>query len=383
MTFSDIFLKRHFVCPFCLRRLRWQKGLKKCAHTDCARDLPVQYTDPDMLMAHFPAQVIGWAQHGKTAYLSALTLMLMKMTKIWPRYAWSAATDASQRRVQEVNTNIRRGIMPQATPLGTDECYIMMLREMDPWGGRALLIRDCPGEVFDGMHIPVEQAPFLLRARTVYMFISLPDLLDQGTARSEGRTMDMLMNNYIDTLTRSGVRLRKEERRVIVVLTKGDLIRDLSPELREYLANDVLWAAVNSASPERMIAGTRQDGVGGFMERYLVRMQLAHRAIRRWLERDIMSQNFIRLAETYKIDFRFSITSSTGSPVEANNAMQVTWEPRRVLDPFFWGLELDRLSSPWPWARLVGASRGNVVSAAHRPEGQQEPLHGAPDTLGR
>jgi len=383
MTLSDILLKRRFVCPFCLRRLTWQKGLKKCAHTDCGRDLPVQYTDPDMLMAHFPAQVIGWVKHGKTAYLSALTLMLMKMTKVWPRYAWSAATDASQRRVQEVNSNIRRGMMPQSTPLGTDECYIMMLREMEPWGGRALLIRDCPGEVFDGMQIRVEEAPFLLRARTVYMFISLPDLLDPARLESEGRTMDMLMNNYIDTLTRSGVRLRKEERRVIVVLTKGDLIRNLSAELREYLANDVLWAAVNSESPERMIAGASQDAVGTFMEKYLVRMHLAHRAIRRWLERDIMSQNFIRLAESYKIDFRFSITSSTGAPVEANKAMQVTWEPRRVLDPFFWGLELDRLGAPWPWAQLAGRPRGNGAFSTHQSERQREPQDGASGTLGR
>ena len=350
MNLGELVIKHRFACPFCLRRIKWHRGIKKCSHGDCGRELPVQYADRDMLMPHFPAQTIGWSRHGKTAYLSALTLMLMRMTKIWSRYAWSAATDASQRRVQEVNMNIRQGIMPQATPLGADECYIMMLREMEPWGGRALLIRDSPGEAFNEMKIDAAHAPFLLRARTIYMFVSLPDLLDPATAHGEGRTMDMLMNNYIDTLTRSGVRLKHEKRRVIVVLTKADLIRDLQPDLRNYLANDVLWAAVNSPSPERVIADSTAAGnghVGSFMQRYLARMEQAHMTIRRWLERDIVSQNFIRLAESYRIDFRFSIISSTGSPVEANNSMQAAWEPRRVLDPFFWGLQLDRQDQPW------------------------------------
>src|SRR6185295_10052003 len=147
----------------------------------------------------------------------------------------------------------RQGAMPPPTPMGMDDCYVMLLRKMIPWRDRALLVRDCPGEIFEDFRIPLDKAPFIHRSRTIFMFASLPDLLDPeaDNRRFEGWTMNMLMTGFLNTLESNGIHLRG--RRIVMVLTKGDRITDLSPKLRNYLVDDILWAASNSAEPERVL----------------------------------------------------------------------------------------------------------------------------------
>jgi hypothetical protein len=334
--FRSIYLKHRLLCPFCLGHIPWQKNLKICPHHGCGRELPVRYVHKDMLLQPLPVQVVGWEQHGKTTYLYALTLLLKRM----PRLSCAAATEETQKMVQEVLASIQRGNMPLSTPKGADECYVMMLRGLEPWGERALLLRDCPGEVFGGMDIPVEHAPFLLRARTIFMFISLPDLLDQDKDIhiTRHRTMDMLLNNYIDTLLRRGIPFLRQQRNVIVVLTKADLLPDLPAELREYLAEDTLWSLPTKLSREEFAS---------FMERYLASMEQVDGLIRRWIGQTAPGRSFLQLAEDHRIHLRFSLISATGAQVAPGNEMSCAWEPRRVLDPLFWGLELERLGSSW------------------------------------
>jgi hypothetical protein len=317
---------KQLICPHCLAEIRsWNKP-ERCPK--CKGKLPVQYVDDFDGHPPFFAQVFGWSRVGKTVFLSALTLMLIKMSKVWPRYRHSAATDASQRKVQEINEYLAKGKMPNLTQLGPQEVYIMVLGNMERWGSRALVTRDCAGEIFDSMEVPVEQAPYLLNAPTTFMLISLPDLPSSG-----GRSMDMLMNNYINTLMKHGVDFKKERRKLVVVFTKGDIISDLPPNLQNYLVSDPLWAAVNSPSD------VKQMGVTA-MQEYIEVMDRVSDAIRDWMQRDASGRNFVRLAESKSIDMRFSLISSTGAPVGEDGQMPVALSPRRVLDPYFWALEL-------------------------------------------
>jgi hypothetical protein len=355
------------ICPFCLELNSRRKDTLLCLNQDCGKELPVLYKDPEKSMPPFPVQVFGWSQHGKTTYLAALTMMLMKMRCLWESYTWLAVTDTSQGKVREINIHERNGTVPRPTLMGSDDCYVMMLRKMEPWGDRAMLVRDCPGEIFKDMDVPLDHAPFLRRARTIFMFISLPDLLDpkEGDQTFEGQTMEMLITNFLHTLKKHKLDLRG--RRMILVLTKADLIRDLPTGLRDYLLDDVLWTAASSQDPKSVL----RDYLGSFgnslasafVKRYFEGMKEADIAIRRWLERDHNAQNFIGLAEEYKVDLRLSLTSSTGGNVEPGSGLDQRWEPRRVLDPFFWALELERqdtlrfrLGGMWSAAKAWGRS---------------------------
>jgi hypothetical protein len=361
------------VCPFCLERIPGQKTLKACPHEKCGKELPVLYMQPVKTLSPFPVQVFGWSQHGKSAYLTALTMMLMKMNRIWRSFTWEAVTELSLNKVCEVNVHERTGKMPHPTLIGADDCYVMLLRKMEPWRNRALLVRDCPGEAFSGIKVPLEEAPFLHRARTIFMFASLPDLLDpEAENRSfEGRTMDMLMTSFFNTLKSNGIRLKG--RRVVMVLTKGDRITDLTPGLRNYLVGDTLWEASNSPEPERVLRSFLKNpaefSVAEFMERYLAGMERADAEIRRWLALDHHAQNFIGLAQDYGVDLRLCLTSATGSPVSPGNGLAQRWEPRRVLDPFFWALELERRGMPW--ARLAAFWASSTASSSRSKSGKR------------
>ena len=276
----------------------------------------------------FFIQVFGWSRVGKTVFLYALTLMLVRMSKVWPEFSHAAVTDASQEYVQKIHKYLSSGGMPDMTPLGGGEIYMMLLNNMERWGGRTLVMRDCAGEIFDNLEVPKEQAPFLLNAPTTFMLISLDDLQDSG-----GRSMDMLMNNYVNTLMKNDVNFKKERRKIVVVLTKADRILDLPPNLRNYLMTDPFWAAVNS--PDEVKPMRAED-----MEEYMEAMGRVSDATRRWIERQPFGLNFLNLAKSKNIELRFSLISSTGGPVDANNQMSVALAPRRVLDPYFWALDL-------------------------------------------
>ena len=321
-----LFRSQQLICPYCLAEVRGWKNPDRCPK--CERELPVQYVHDQTEHPPFFAQVFGWSQVGKTVFLSALTLMLDKMAMVWPRYSYAPITDASLRKVQEIKEYLAKGKMPPLTQLGPQEVYIMILKNMERWGGRTLVTRDCAGEIFDTLQVPVDQAPYLLNAPTTFMLISLSDLLKSGR-----RSMDMLLNSYIDTLMRHRIDFKKERRKLVVVLTKGDVIQDLPANLRNYLVSDPLWATVNTPGSAKQMGATA-------MQEYMETMGRVSDAIRDWIQRDASGKNFVRSAEGKNIETRFSLISSTGAPVGEDGSMLVALAPRRVLDPYFWALEL-------------------------------------------
>jgi hypothetical protein len=320
------------VCPYCLVELRWAKNLTRCP--SCKVELPLQYVQDYYDHPPFFTQVFGWEQTGKTVFLSAITLMLTNMSKIWPHYAATPATEATQRKIREIRTSLANsGRMPDATQLGLQEVYIMLLYSMERWGSRTLVYRDCAGEHFDKWEVPFEQASYLLNAPTSLFMISLSDL----ASANDGRSMDDLLVNYINTLMKYKADFKRWPRKLVVVLTKGDAIRDLPANLRAYLLEDPIWAAINSEGTTKPLDAT-------VMQDYMETMSRVSDAIRDWLPQCPGGSAFIQLAKNKNIDLRFSLISSTGSGVNADGHLVMGLEPRRVLDPYFWTLELQSQS---------------------------------------
>ena len=194
-----LFGRKQMVCCYCLKWVR-STAARPTHCTECRKELPPLYVERYTQVPPFFVQVFGWSQVGKTVYLIALTLTLMKMNSVWGRgYAHNPATDATRNKIREINQGLSKGQMPRPTQLGSEELYMMILENMERWGGRTLVSRDCAGEIFDTMNVPLDQVPFLLKAPTTLMLVSLPDLW--GT-NSDGRSMYDLMTNYLNTLVK-------------------------------------------------------------------------------------------------------------------------------------------------------------------------------------
>lgn len=320
-------LSRTVICPYCLGSTSPRRASRACP--TCKRKLPTQYTEGYSQQTPFFVQVFGWTGVGKTVFLQAMTLMLVKMGNVWPRYTYAALNDVSQRQVSAIYSQLAQGAMPAPTQLGEQDVYILALRDMVRWGGRTLVTRDCPGEIFDTMNVPLAQAPYLLRAPTTFMLIGPPG----DASNAGGRSCDQLLNNYINTLLSRGVNFSREARTLVVVLTKGDQIQNLPWELRKYLVEDPLWAAVNARAGAPVMDDEQMD-------EYVGNMWFINNRICDWLHGDVAGKNFLRLAERRGIELRFAVISSTGEAASGPALSTRGLSPRRVLDPYFWAMEL-------------------------------------------
>ncbi len=221
--------------------------------------------------------------------------------------------------------------MPKPTDIRSrdqNEVYIMQLDNMPRWGSRSLVIMDHAGERFARFDVPADEMPFLVRTLTTFMLISIPRIKEIG----QGEAMDQLLNIYIETMTKNKVNFRKENRKLVIVLTMADLIEELPPHLRQYLVTDDHWSMMRGKErPQPMDLAE--------MQAYLERMQWVSDEIKDWLSSDSDGApggaNLVGLIKNYNIDARYTLISATGSTPTGETQIH----PYRVLDPFFWALE--------------------------------------------
>ena len=326
------------LCPFCLAEMvaGWQGDTCPVCH----REQPRQYLQNAGALKPLPVQTIGWSGHGKSVFLAGLTMLLTKMQVVWKQYTWLAGSDETYRAVEEILGHLEAGTVPPSTPLDHDLPFLLLLRGMGRWAGRALVYRDCAGEHFNGLAIPVERVPFLLKARTIFLIASPADLEQRRT-----RTVDMLLQGYLSTLAKHRVDPAVDRRRVVVVLTKGDVNRDsLPPQFRKYLDDDGVWGTLDEGRRNLQFSD-------GDVTRYLAEMATVDRELRRWVQTSAAGQHLVRLAEDARVDLRFSLVSATGGPVNGT-VLERRWDPQRVLDVLLWALDFDspplRITSPAP-----------------------------------
>jgi hypothetical protein len=221
----------------------------------------------------------------------------------------------------------------------------MQLEHMVRWSNRTLVMRDVAGEHFGAHKFPIEQTPYLLHVPTTLMMISIADLKKQNSAqegeidgerlKNQNFTMDELMSSFIHTLMKNDRDYGKVRRKVVVVLSKADQIKEELPEkLRRYLEEDPIEALINTASDDQGMSELD-------MEKYMLHLGEISNEIQAWVKNYTEGgSTLIALAKNENIELRFTLVSSTGRPVRAdNNQLDATMNPIRVLDPLFWALE--------------------------------------------
>lgn len=327
------------VCPFCLYSISSQPLGTSCAA--CRREIPAFVQRELLDSPPLVLQLLGWSGHGKTSYLSALSFVLSRMTNVWDSYIFRAGTVETQTALATANRLVREGAFPDrdsAADGSASSPQIYLIRAMQRWGNRVVMVQDPAGQHCDTMQMPIEHLPYLLRAPVILMLLSADDLEGQ-----DYRTMDMLLNNLIHTLESHEVAPGSPRRGMVVVLSKADLILGaLPPAIRRYLVEDRLWPWIRPPGPglrprvpDGAASGDRLD-----TRYYLQEMHEMDRALRDWLAHEPPLRTLQLEAQRHQIELRFAIVSATGEDPRGRRSLPGPWRPHRVVDPLFWALEM-------------------------------------------
>jgi uncharacterized protein (DUF983 family) len=325
---------KRIVCPYCLTENRYRDAIEKCEV--CSQELPPPYVQKYDEAAPFYIQIIGWSQVGKTVYLQAMTLMLMQMARFWKHsFTYAPLTQVTREYTQNVRDFEAKGVMPPPTQMTLQQAYIMQLQGMERWGGRTMVIRDVAGGIFNDLQFPLDYVPYFRYVPTTFLMISLHDLKQRPSW-----SMDDLMHSYLATLAKHRSDFRRENRKVVIVLSKADLIfNELPANLRNYLVEDAFLHAYVSKQVGESLDATA-------MQHYMDKLKHVSRAIEDWIGNEPSGQNMINLAKSDNVRLEFTIISSTGENPESDDqmsstpaVMRVALQPARVLDPFFWALD--------------------------------------------
>jgi len=358
-TFNPLKPKEMIICPKCLTRVESKYFIHneeenkyfcpvvltdKDVDTPCDFEIPMRYMQQAQSAPPMFLQVFGWTAHGKTVFLYTMLLTLLNMSKMWESFTEAPLTELDQELDRILRGSTSSGQMPDSTQVRTrqqNEVYLRLLDDIPLYGSRTLAMMDHAGEMFESMRgVPVSEMPFLLHTNTTFMVVSIPRI--KSDAR--GEALDQLLNIYIETMLRQKIDFKKENRKLVVVLTMADKIDDLPANLRQYLRSDDLWAKQRNRYSTPM---TSKD-----MAAYIERMGWASNEIRSWLLRDSEGApggaNMVRRIEKEGILARYSLVSATGYDIETYRAEQslgaddnaLPLSPKRVLDPFLWALDM-------------------------------------------
>jgi hypothetical protein len=319
-------------CPYCLQKI--PSGLSSSQHCKhCDHEISAIYVRDAHTLPACSIEVFGWPGHGKTVYLYALTWVLDRIALSWKHFTYTCTpgTEVSRRRLKDVREAQRTGTMPATTPLGADEVYLLLLKGLARWNHRSLMIRDCSGEAFEGFRFDAHSLKYFKDAPFTMMFLSLPDLEEDFAA-----SMDMLLVSYLETLLDQ--QIPETKKHLIVVLSKGDEIRDLPAKLRSYLLDDPVAALIGP------IGSSMGEVERKFDERalnaYLEGMEMASTAIQEWLLESGWGTQFIQHIRRSGLTVRYCLVSSTGAPMAKDQSLEIVWAPKRVLDPLFWAFKM-------------------------------------------
>lgn len=304
--------------------------------TECAQRAPAEYFRLYRTLGLTAIQAFGWPGHGKSTLLGALTLVLTRMSMVWPNYFYRALSESTVRKLRDLNNYVRTGGLPPPTTTD-DGAVLLLLRNAGPWGDRLIAYRDCPGELFDNLDVDTGRLPLLRHAPATFLVLSPSDL----TGVASGRAMEMLMWSFVRALE-TGAGTASLRRSAVVVLTKADAMTNLPNSIRTYLKQDGPWSLLHDAGHGERGAMSGFElppsGVPG-TDAYRAGMSTASEALRTWLEEGPAGRTLVRIADDHGIALSFSAVSATGSQVDDNGFLPSPWHPRRVIDPLLWALQ--------------------------------------------
>ncbi len=332
MTFS-FFKNKSILCPYCLAEIKYAGEISSCEGRECKKPFPTMYYKNHRQAPPFFIQMTGWSQVGKSAYLLALTQSLQKMDKFWGSNGFTimAETEETMRYMQEVAIMEKNGSIPSATQLQLQQAYIMELKNMPRWGNRTVVTRDVAGEAFAALSFPLGYMPYFMHVPTTLMLFSPTDI-----EQDPRQQMNFLMMGFINTLTANGHDFTRQQRNIVVVISKADQLLDrrsgsqeLSEELKDYLQADPFTSQASSSLADNV-----------YMEKYMSELKQKGLKIQEYVMKKVPGgSQFVAQAKDYGIRLDFCLLSSLGGDPGPDKKMRVIQSPLRVIDPLLLALD--------------------------------------------
>lgn len=321
-------MTNELLCPRCYQPLPRCQG----KHAP----LPLGYAEKCRAAPPLWLTLAGFNQHGKTVYLSALTLMLEELGTAVPGFALDSLGDSHTfDAVREMRRKAALGETSDATKVRTPVPLFLRI-PTGPLGtggrdtARTFVLYDAAGESFSNVDTLREEVPSVVYSDVLWFLVSLEDLKSSG----EYLTLSDLFQTYRSAMERAGQKLAY--RRIVVVLTKADRIEHLIAKefgnaVNDYLAEDPF---------SELTLGTSTSPGGFTLQDYLAKAAPISDQLREFVCRRVPGgRNFVQLAESHQVDVRFCITSAIGHQPDQDTGRFVEKAIRyRVLDPLFWTL---------------------------------------------
>jgi hypothetical protein len=288
--------------------------------------------------------------HGRTTFVWALLFMLRQLSRVWPGYLCWPGDQATAKSLEEIHYKLKFGQLPDRSAPGTaPRRHTVHLRNLNPWGDRHFAIWDAQDEAFAPSSAEAARADRRTDWNVPALWLlSLPDLDDVS-----GRFLDLALDNLLRARLTEGDAASERQLRLVVVLTKADAITDLPAELRALLKDDPLSRGLVAGSGGLFRAhddvvlpagppAYRPEPfpINDPLRQYFDTRHEVDALVRAWMSSNSAGRSLLGRAEELDVALRFSLVSATGSGFANGNRLATEWRPRRVLDPYFWSLDL-------------------------------------------
>lgn len=325
------------MCPYCLTPQAFARS-NKCQNPECrVQEVPQEYIDNARRMPPIWLTTFGTSQHGKTTYIDALAIWIENLGKITENISHEYLDSHT---IEQIRTMRQRDRSARPEPESTSAVGQPLLISVDsliPNQTHTIIVHDLPGELSDDMIRLSDLATAIKHSQTVFFIVSLWDLL-----RDRQRQLSDLFTIYQQAMRRLGASF--EGKNILVVFTKADLLAkfseadpiQLTDSILDYLTNDQYRLLRTSRSRDL----TPLD-----FDDYVKKMGTISKELQEFTRDSIESgASFIAKIKKSNCRLEFCITSAQGDEVSAEGRLGVV-NRFRVLDPFFWAINLNKQES--------------------------------------
>lgn len=293
------------LCPFCLIDVRFAQGPPPSC-PECGEPVPTLYVRDYESCPPVVLSMVGLSGHGKTVFLASLLYELDRIHSRWPNFSYQPLDESGMKTLEEAQTALARGNLPQSSPKVFPRPVILRLDGVPQLNSCHLLLYDTAGEVFERKAELLEYGRYALRSPYVVWLLSLTE----GELRHD---LLKLLTVYADTRAEDPTGDRPQT--LLLVLTKTDRLRD-RPDLPE--AFQELLSGRSDATP--MSTEERQKISGALLN---------------WLEQQSEFTNIVRRARHLFHEVACTAVSALGSDPQGQD-QNISVAPRAVLQPLLW-----------------------------------------------
>lgn len=310
-------------CPYCTHSLTSE--VTQCPN--CKRGLPKNYLRICQQAPPLWLVTAGFPGHGKTTYLSALTLSLENLSRKLGGTYYDYFDEHTHEVIRENRREAQTGKQPPPSAVTESQPLYISLYQLPGNLSRTLVMYDVAGKLFTSLEDLQCCVRALPEVQIIWMQVSLSDLLKDN----EGNTLPSLFQSYKAALLEHGAELSHHS--VIVIYTKADMV-DFPSEVSDYLTNDP-FSDIHSDKPVEPLPNFS-------LSDYVQGMERMSQAMERYTDQHVPSGTaFINMIRGKGMQLHFCAVSALGqSPVPGLKRVLSQTSSYRVLDPFFWTLWL-------------------------------------------